>query len=128
VGDRHYYKNFVLFVESISSLLKREDDLFLVCAGGKDFNNDEKYLFEKLQISNKVLSFPLLDDSILSMLYTRALCFIFPSLYEGFGIPVLEAFACGCPAILSNSSSLLKLAVEQFYILILNMEIRYLNL
>ena len=38
--------------------------------------------------------------------YAGALCFVFPSLYEGFGIPVLEAFSCGCPVAASNTSSL----------------------
>ena len=38
--------------------------------------------------------------------YSNALCFIYPSLYEGFGLPVLEAMQCGCPVITSNSSSL----------------------
>jgi glycosyltransferase involved in cell wall biosynthesis len=39
-------------------------------------------------------------------LYQNALAFVFPTLYEGFGIPILESFACGCPAVLSNTSSL----------------------
>jgi glycosyltransferase involved in cell wall biosynthesis len=42
----------------------------------------------------------------LKNLYKNAQAFVFPSLYEGFGLPVLEAFSCGCPAILSNASSL----------------------
>jgi glycosyltransferase involved in cell wall biosynthesis len=44
------------------------------------------------------------DNSIVG-LYNNALAFVFPSLYEGFGIPILEAFACGCPVIMSNRSS-----------------------
>ncbi len=46
------------------------------------------------------------DDNSLKNLYRNAEAFVFPSLYEGFGLPVLEAFSCGCPAILSNASSL----------------------
>ena len=40
----------------------------------------------------------------LKYLYQNAVCFVYPSLYEGFGIPILEAFTCGCPAILANAS------------------------
>ena len=46
------------------------------------------------------------DDDILAKAYERANCFVFPSFYEGFGIPTLEAFACNCPAIISNTSSM----------------------
>ena len=46
------------------------------------------------------------DDQTLSYAYSHALCFVFPSLYEGFGIPTLEAFACNCPVVLSNTSSM----------------------
>jgi glycosyltransferase involved in cell wall biosynthesis len=46
------------------------------------------------------------NDDLLAYLYSKAKAFVYPSLYEGFGIPVLEAFACGCPAILSNRTSL----------------------
>ena len=45
------------------------------------------------------------DDKTLSYAYSKAKCFVFPSLYEGFGIPTLEAFSCGCPVILSSTSS-----------------------
>jgi glycosyltransferase involved in cell wall biosynthesis len=46
------------------------------------------------------------NDNELAHHYSKAQALVFPSLYEGFGIPVLEAFACGCPALLSNRSSL----------------------
>jgi glycosyltransferase involved in cell wall biosynthesis len=52
------------------------------------------------------------NDYILPQLYTNARAFIFPSLYEGFGLPVLEAFSCGCPVVASNTSSLPEIGGE----------------
>ena len=46
------------------------------------------------------------DDKKLQSLYRNALAFVFPSIYEGFGMPILEAFSCGCPVILSDASCL----------------------
>ncbi len=110
VGDRHAYKNFEFFVTSIGSLLKKNTDLFLVCAGSKNFTPKEISVFEKLNITSQVIYFPFIDDNVLINLYRRAICFVFPTLYEGFGIPVLEAFACDCPAVISNTSSLPEVA------------------
>jgi glycosyltransferase involved in cell wall biosynthesis len=58
-----------------------------------------------LGIAQQLKQLPIEDDR-LAMLYRNALFFVFPSRYEGFGIPVLEALNCGCPAILSNVASL----------------------
>jgi glycosyltransferase involved in cell wall biosynthesis len=52
------------------------------------------------------------NDAILAQLYQKALAFVFPSLYEGFGLPILEAFSCGCPVALSDSSSFPEVAKE----------------
>jgi len=109
VGTRWGYKNFHIFVKAISLLLKKDRDLFVVCVGGGDFNENEKELLVSLSIQNKVLQFQISDKG-LQALYKNALAFIFPSLYEGFGIPVLESFACGCPVICSKTSSLPEVA------------------
>jgi glycosyltransferase involved in cell wall biosynthesis len=58
-----------------------------------------------LNIINQLFQYSV-DDELLAYLYQNAICFVFPSLYEGFGIPILESFACKCPAVISNSSSL----------------------
>ena len=65
--------------------------------------------FEELGIKNRVFQFDL-DDNLLAQFYSKALMFVFPSLYEGFGIPVLESFACACPLVCSNTSSLPEIA------------------
>jgi glycosyltransferase involved in cell wall biosynthesis len=109
VGGRSAYKNFDRFINSISYILKKDPELFVLCAGGGKFNSRENQLFLDLGISNQVLQYNLDDDS-LAYLYKNALAFIFPSLYEGFGIPILESFACGCPLLCSDVSSLPEIA------------------
>jgi glycosyltransferase involved in cell wall biosynthesis len=102
VGTRKIYKNFDFFVRAIAPLLNKDKDLYLICAG-TEFDKNEKNNFNILNISDQLRSY-LVDGEDLSNLYKNALCFVFPSLYEGFGLPTLEAFACGCPAIISDNS------------------------
>jgi glycosyltransferase involved in cell wall biosynthesis len=105
VGSRGGYKSFTFFVESIMDLLQQDDSLKIVCAGGGVFIDKEIQFMKEKNIESKILNVPV-NDRRLSYLYQKALLFVFPSLYEGFGIPVLEAFACGCPCVLCNTSSL----------------------
>jgi glycosyltransferase involved in cell wall biosynthesis len=111
VGSRGMHKNFERFIKSISELLNQDNELFVLCAGGGKFSTGEMQLLIKLGISKQVLQYNLDDDS-LTYFYKNALAFIFPSLYEGFGIPVLESFSCGCPLLCSNLSSLPEVAGE----------------
>lgn len=105
VGDRSRYKNFDFFIESCAGILCENEELQVVCAGSSLFTAKEKKVLKNLRISDKVHHIRI-NETILKHLYKNARAFIFPSLYEGFGLPVLEAFSCGCPAVLSNSSSL----------------------
>jgi glycosyltransferase involved in cell wall biosynthesis len=109
VGSRGGYKNFDRFIKSVADLLKQDNELFVVCAGGGKFTSSEIQLFVNLDIAKQVLQYNL-DDDNLAYFYKNALAFVFPSLYEGFGIPVLESFACGCPLICSEVSSLPEIA------------------
>ena len=104
VGNRKVYKNFHSLLKAFSLLCLDDNDINLVCAGGGPFSSKEELAFNKLGISQKIYHIPI-NDSLLRFLYTNAVAFIFPSLYEGFGIPILEAFECKCPVVLSNSSS-----------------------
>lgn len=104
VGNRGLYKNFNYYLQSIAELLKKENILF-VCAGGGAFTKSEFEMIAQLGLQKLVKFFPL-NDEVLVNLYSNALLFVFPSLYEGFGIPVLEAFSCNCPCLLSDSGSL----------------------
>ena len=105
VGNRDFYKNFNNFILAIEPLLRENKDLFLICAGGSVFTNEEKKFFNSKELENKIM-YKSADDVALATLYANALAFIFPTLYEGFGIPALEAMNCDCPVVMSNTSSL----------------------
>ena len=111
VGNRSVYKNFTFFIKAIASLLVDDPELMLLCAGGNAFKDNELQIIAELGISNQV-SQQNFEDNELYHYYKNALCFIFPSEYEGFGIPVLEAMACDCPVILANHSSFPEVAGE----------------
>jgi len=105
IGNRSYYKNFDLLARSISGLLIKKNQN-LVCGGGPEFSEAETEMLAGLGISDRVRRVGFSSDAELAGLYANASAFIFPSGYEGFGIPVLEAFSCGCPVLLSDRSSL----------------------
>lgn len=104
VGNRGLYKNFIFFLNAVAPILKNYPDLTLICAGGSKFSEEETQLIESLGLTNKVIQ-QNFEDAELPAYYQHAKCFVFPSAYEGFGIPVLEAMACGCPVVLANHSS-----------------------
>lgn len=104
VGGRMLYKNFGLFAEAFAAIATRYPGLQFVCSG-KPFNKNEVALLTRLGILDRVKNF-FVRDSQMKSLYAGARCFVFPSLYEGFGFPALESFAAGCPTLLSNTSSL----------------------
>ncbi|RCR71063.1 glycosyltransferase family 4 protein [Larkinella punicea] len=108
VGNRGMYKNFFSFIRAAAPLLLSHQ-IRVICAGGGPFSPEEEVVIRQLNIHDLVEQQPI-DDASLRRLYSQALGFVFPSLYEGFGIPVLEAFACGCPCLLSNRSSLPEVA------------------
>lgn len=108
VGNRGLYKNFIPLLTAIAPLL-RSNDILLVCAGGKAFSTEELEYIKTLSVSDKIKQMAI-NDSSLANLYSNAVSFIFPSIYEGFGIPVLEAFSCNCPCLLSNRGSLPEVA------------------
>lgn len=110
VGNRDYYKNFVGFVEAISPTLAKDKDLKLVCAGGGGFKVEEKALFQRNHLQDQIVYHPIFNDSTLIELYEKAQVFVFPSLMEGFGLPVLEAMSCGCPVALTDGTSFNEIA------------------
>lgn len=109
VGLREGVKNFKRLVTAYasSSLLRSEYDL--LCVGGGNFSQTESELLQTLNVRQSVKHLNA-DDTTLADLYCRATLFVYPSLYEGFGIPLLEAMHCGCPVACSDCSSMPEIA------------------
>lgn len=103
VGSRGGYKNFQALAEAFSKIVETDSTLHLAVAGGGEFTPEEIELLTRYRILHKIFHLSATDGQ-LNTLYKNAICFIFPSLYEGFGIPILEAFKNGCPVLLSNRS------------------------
>jgi len=104
VGKRSLYKNFNFFIKAVVPIMQQYPDIYIFCAGGNPFTSDELSLIDDLGLDGRVMQ-KNFEDRKLASYYKNALCFVFPSEYEGFGIPVLEAMAAGCPVILTNNSS-----------------------
>jgi len=106
IGDRNApYKNFIPFVSAIAPLLQRDLSLSLICAGGGSLKSDENWQLDKLKIRDQVWQINA-SDNLIVQLYQQALLFAYPSIEEGFGLPMLEAFRHRCPIACSNTSCL----------------------
>ena len=104
VGQRGGYKNFWILLRAFARVANATADLKLLCTG-PPFHPEELGLFERWNITGRVERVEL-SDSELPGAYAGALCTVVPSLYEGFGLPVLEGFAAGCPVIAAETPAL----------------------
>lgn len=102
VGRRSAYKNFGRLVDAFARVRACGDDVHLVCTDS-DFTREEYERFASLGIADVVHHFSA-SELEMQLLYRDAELFVFPSLYEGFGMPILEAWSVGCPVVLSRSS------------------------
>jgi glycosyltransferase involved in cell wall biosynthesis len=105
VGSRSAYKNFLALVRAFAAAGPARD-MRLVVAGGGAWSAEEHAAVTGLQLERRILLLPRVDDARLSRLYSGAALFVYPSLYEGFGLPPLEAMSAGCPVLVSRLSSL----------------------
>lgn len=105
VGDRKGYKNFKLLLDAYSSLKDINNSYDLICYGGGPASLRELEFISSNNLKEKV-KFEGGDDKKLANFYKYASVFVYPSKYEGFGIPPLEAMSIGCPVIASNISSI----------------------
>ncbi len=97
-------KNLIQAFSRLPAELRNRQHLVLV--GDVNRNKELQQFVKEQGITEQTVFTGIVPDSQLVALYQQASVFVFPSLYEGFGLPVLEAMACGCPVITSNTSSL----------------------
>jgi glycosyltransferase involved in cell wall biosynthesis len=106
VGQRSGYKNFKNFIQAYAQASSINTQFDIVCFGGGAFTPEESNLFQNLKISPEKIKHFSGGDDVLAHLYRKASAFIYPSQYEGFGLPPLEAMGNDCPVICSNAGSI----------------------
>jgi len=106
VGSRQRYKNFALAAKAVAYFR----DISLAVVGGGVFNYQEKQLIADLGMQGRVEHYLGLPNTDINRLLNEAVCLLYPSSYEGFGIPVVEAMAAGCPVICSRIPALVEVA------------------
>jgi glycosyltransferase involved in cell wall biosynthesis len=109
VGSEEPRKNLTVLIKAFYQLKKTIPEIKLLKVGGSQMGGDRKSLqklIKELNLSNDFIFTGHVTESALPLFYNAADLFVFPSRYEGFGMPPLEAMACGCPVICSNSTSL----------------------
>ena len=108
VGTRWKYKNFDKLLKAISISKTLKNNFSLIAFGGGKFDNYEKDLIKKYELKNVFQIDG--DDTKLHSCYKYASLFVYPTKYEGFGLPILESFLYECPVACSNNSSLPEVA------------------
>lgn len=106
VGFRFAYKNFEGFLRAFAASKRLRQEFDLLCFGGGTFSQEELALGRSLGLRDGQLRHTAGNDEALTRAYTDAFAFVYPSVYEGFGIPPLEAMARGCAVICSQASSI----------------------
>jgi glycosyltransferase involved in cell wall biosynthesis len=105
VGSRAEYKNFPLLLEAFSRSGLAADYRLMVVGGGA-FSAEEQAKIASLGLAGQITLIPKADEVTLARVYGNAALFVYPSLYEGFGFPPLEAMSLGCPVLVHRTSSL----------------------
>lgn len=105
VGSRASYKNFDGLLAAIAKAVSIQPNMAL-CVVGEPFNEIEEKLIATLKLTEHIEHYGYVNDRHLASLYRCSVAFVYPSLYEGFGIPLLEAMSCGTVVVASNCSSI----------------------
>ena len=111
VGERHFYKNFLTFAKECVPILKRHRDLKVVCTG-IPFDDQELAWMETSGMQGRFVHKFMETNQEFMDLYHYAVAFVYPSSYEGFGIPILEAYKADCPVMLNRASCFPEIADE----------------
>lgn len=111
VGDRSGYKNFYLFMNAIQPLMLDMPDLNVILTGGGSVAVADQEFLLRLGLTNRVRHINATDEQ-LNFLYQNTQLFVYPSLYEGFGLPILEAFKAKCPILLSDTECFKEVAQD----------------
>ena len=114
IGERRPHKNLVRLIEAFFIFKQRAPNKIKLVIGGKKYASydEPERKVQELNLTNEVIFLGYIPEDDLQLLYKNARCFIFISIYEGFGIPILEAMACGTPIITSNISAMPEVAGE----------------
>jgi glycosyltransferase involved in cell wall biosynthesis len=105
VGNRSHYKNFEQGVRGFSTSASARDGVQLWCTG-PEFTSSERDLIASLGSADHVRHLGLVTSKELGSLYEHAEALLYPSIYEGFGLPPLDAMSLGCPVVAANKSSI----------------------
>ena len=107
VGNRRVaYKNFDTYVRAMGLLHSRARDVTFICAGGGAFSGREMCMIRRYGLEAVMKHREILSDEDLGRVYGESTVFVYPSKCEGFGMPVLEAFAARCPVVLARAGAL----------------------
>lgn len=112
VGNRNAWKNFQGFLKAFSISQRLNSNFKVVCFGGGDLSRKELEASRKHNVNEQNVIQISGNDETLANLYTHASALVYPSLYEGFGLPLLEAMSFQCPVICSNTSSIPEIVGE----------------
>ncbi len=106
VGSINSRKNLMGIVKAIQLMPLSSRLPLVIVGGGREYKKEVQAYISRQHLEPWIVWAPRVDDHVLQALYTCARVFVYPSFYEGFGLPVVEALLCGCPVVTSNVSSL----------------------
>ena len=107
VGNLEPRKNLATLIEAFGDLVRRGFGGLLVVAGKNKYQGEQAAgTVARMGLQSRVIFTGYVDDPTLRLLYNRAALFVYPSLYAGFGLPPLEAMACGCPVVASQATAI----------------------
>ena len=116
VGGNNWYKNKEALVCIFSEFLKIEKNKnYKLILAGKKISEELELLIEKLKLKNSIINLVNLNNETICALYSDAEALIFPSITEGFGWPIIEAQACGCPVFTSKFKPMTEIGKDSVY-------------